>query len=79
VIIYADDDGTQGPRHTNYKLSASGESLALVDRDGTTIIDKIVFGTQVRDVSYGRYPDGGDAWGFHQAPTPGASNAPHAP
>ncbi len=79
LIIYLDDDGTQGNVHTNYQLSRLGESIALVDVDGTTIIDKLVFDTQRDDVSYGRFPDGSATWGFHQAATPEAANQPHTP
>jgi len=74
LIFYADDDGTQGVYHTNYKLSISGETIALVDSDGKTIIDSIIFDTQFGDVSYGRFPDGDDSWGFQQSPTPGLPN-----
>jgi hypothetical protein len=79
LVIYADDDGTQGPLHTNFKLSVSGEAIALVDRDGVTILDVIVFDSQVDDVSYGRFPDGSVAWGFHGTATPGAPNQAHTP
>ncbi len=79
LIIYADDDGTQGTLHTNYQLSLSGEPVALVDSDGVTIIDSIIFNAQLEDVSYGRYPDGGATWGYHQAATPGEPNAGHSP
>jgi hypothetical protein len=74
LIFYADDDGTQGVYHTNYKLSGSGETIILIDNDGKTIIDSIVFDGQFEDVSYGRFPDGDDSWGFHQNPTPGSPN-----
>lgn len=79
LVVYVDDDGTQGPLHTDFQLSRNGETIALVDSDGKTIIDSIVFDVQTVDVSYGRFPDGGGAWGFHQSPTPGKANQPHAP
>ncbi|QDU89664.1 CotH protein [Pirellulimonas nuda] len=42
--------------HTDFKLGADGEYLALVDTDGSTIIDQFSpeFPPQVTDVSYGR-------------------------
>lgn len=74
LLVHADDDGTQGGLHTNFQLSRNGETLLLVDRDGTTILDSVTFGVQLEDIAYGRYPDGGETWGFHQPPTPGAAN-----
>jgi len=74
LIFYADDDGTQGVYHTNYRLSISGETIALIDSDGKTIIDSILFDGQFEDVSYGRFPDGGNSWSYQQSPTPGSPN-----
>ena len=74
LIFYADDDGTQGVYHTNYRLSISGETIALVDSDGKTIIDSILFDDQFEDVSYGRFPDGGNSWSYQMSPTPGSPN-----
>ncbi len=74
MVFYADDNGLRGLWHTNFKLSGSGEVIALVDSDGKTILDAVMFDTQFEDVSYGRYPDGGEAWGFQQGPTPGLPN-----
>lgn len=79
LVFYADDDGTQGPLHTSFQLSQDGETIALVDTDGETILDSITFDGQTRDVSYGRFPDGDGPWGFHESPTPGGSNSAHAP
>lgn len=59
--------------HTNFKLSKGGEQLALFT-PGLTLVDSIVFGLQISDVSYGRQPDGGLLWQFFGEPTPGKSN-----
>ena len=74
LLIWCDDDESQGTLHTNFKLSSGGETLALIKPDGTTIIDYISFGSQTTDQSYGRIPDGSDEWGF-MSPTPGYSNS----
>jgi hypothetical protein len=74
LVFYADDDGTQGVYHTNYNLSINGEILVLVDSDGKTIIDSILFDGQFEDVSCGRLPDGNGSWQFLQNPSPGSSN-----
>ncbi|MCK4660924.1 MAG: lamin tail domain-containing protein [Phycisphaerae bacterium] len=77
LIFWADDDGTQGPLHTNFKLSAGGEAVGVFDPNGVTEIDSIVFEAQMPDVSYGRYPDGTGSWGFMATPTPDGPNSPH--
>ena len=74
LVFFADDDGTQGPLHTNFQLSQNGEILTLVDADGTTIIDSIEFDAQTTDVSFGRTSDGDGTWGFQTSPSPGGSN-----
>ncbi len=74
LLVYADNDDTQGPYHTNFKLSSDGETLALVDSDGVTLFDTVTYNIQVDDVSYGRSSDVSDAWDFQQNPTPGSSN-----
>src|SRR5690606_19726742 len=78
LVFFADDDGTQGPLHTNFQLSQSGEVVLLVDTDGSTIIDLMVFDQQIEDVSFGRFPDGTDEPGFDTLPTPGSANRSHA-
>lgn len=74
LLIWCDDDEEQGGYHTNFKLSANGEFLAIIAEDGVTVLDSISFGEQSADISYGRYPDGYDAWQYFSIPTPGASN-----
>ena len=43
------------PLHTNFKLNAAGEYLALVQPDGTTVVSEFapVFPPQLSDISYG--------------------------
>ncbi|MFH1851804.1 MAG: CotH kinase family protein [Candidatus Neomarinimicrobiota bacterium] len=74
LVIWADDEPTEGPLHATFKLGASGEYIALVDSDGVTVIDSLSFGEQTTDVAFGRYPDGGDDWQF-MTPSPGAANS----
>jgi hypothetical protein len=57
LIVWADKDEDQQGLHANLKLSSSGETIYLSNAD-TTIIDKISFGEQTDDISYGRYPNG---------------------
>ncbi|MCF7973174.1 MAG: lamin tail domain-containing protein [Phycisphaerae bacterium] len=74
MIFFADSDPLQGPNHMSFKLSSQGETLALVDTDGVTILDSADFGIQTDDISYGRFPDGMDPWDYQTNPTPGLPN-----
>ncbi|MHC5071849.1 MAG: CotH kinase family protein [Planctomycetota bacterium] len=56
LLIWADNEGTQGPLHASFKLSAAGEEVALFATDGRTNLDWIAFGPQQPDVSTGRLP-----------------------
>lgn len=73
LLFWCDEDGSQGPLHTNFKLSAGGEFLALVSPNGLSIIDSVSFGPQSQDISFGRVSDGDPTWDF-LTPTPGSSN-----
>jgi hypothetical protein len=57
LIFWTDNDSEQSGLHTNFKLSATGESVIL--SDGFTIFDQVDFGQQTTDISYARCPDGG--------------------
>ena len=72
-MVWCDEDSGQIGYHTNFKLSATGEFIALVESDGVTIIDSISFGQQTTDISFGRLPDGASNWIFMN-PTPGTTN-----
>lgn len=58
LIIWADEDDDQSGLHADFKLSASGESVLLVDPSGTNIVDATDFSEQDTDISYGRFPNG---------------------
>lgn len=73
LIIWCDEDGGQEGLHTNFKLSSNGEFLALVKRDGKTIIDSIAFPMQESDISFGRNPNSINEWTF-MTPSPGKIN-----
>ena len=62
LLIWCDNDESQGVLHTHFKLSSSGEFIALTNPDGQTLIDTLFFGTQIEDVSFGRFPDGSSQW-----------------
>jgi hypothetical protein len=74
LVFWADDETVEGPLHTNYKLSGSGEEIGLFDTDGVTPIDTIGFAEQTTNIAYGRDPNIIDNWRFFPSPTPGAIN-----
>jgi hypothetical protein len=51
-----DDSWVGGELHASFALGADGEFLALVDKDGSTIIDQYTpeYPPQLEDISYGR-------------------------
>jgi hypothetical protein len=58
IVIFASSQDTvlsSGELHTNFKLSAAGEYLGLVDTDGTTVLQDFgaAYPAQFEDVSYG--------------------------
>ncbi|MBI2926659.1 MAG: lamin tail domain-containing protein [Verrucomicrobia bacterium] len=53
-------NGSEDGDHVDFRLSSSaGETLTLYAADRKTILDRVTFGPQTRDVSQGRLPDGG--------------------
>ncbi|MEK7253372.1 MAG: CotH kinase family protein, partial [Bacteroidota bacterium] len=74
-VFWADDDASHGARHTNFKLSADGEFLAIFEKvgDSFSLVDSYIFGEQSDDQAVGRLPNGtGDFQPV--SPTPGAAN-----
>ncbi len=74
LVLWADKEPQQGVLHLDFKLSGSGESIVLVESNGSVVIDSYTFGPQQTDISMGRVPDGSDNWVQLPNPTPGASN-----
>ena len=73
MLVWCDEDQEQGILHTNFKLSSSGEFIALVAPDGTTILDSVTFPSQTEDVSYGISDLNEDEWAY-MVPSPGSYN-----
>ncbi len=72
LIVWADENGSQAGLHANFKLSASGESLYLVDPN-LAIAQEIIFGEQTTDMGYARVPNGNGDFVI-QLPTFNANN-----
>lgn len=71
IIVWA-DDAAKGV-HTNFKLSASGEAIAIYAPDGT-LVDSVSFGAQQTDISCGRFPNGAGEWFLFSPSSPGKQN-----
>lgn len=57
LVVFAsgEDRAVSGAElHTNFKLSADGEQVLLVQADGSTLEDQLVFTALEEDMSYGR-------------------------
>jgi len=76
LLIWAsgkDRTTVSAPLHTNFRIDRDGEEVLLTTTDSTRI-DEIPPTPIPRDVSYGRYPDGGEDFYFFDEPTPGSPN-----
>jgi len=76
MLLWADDQPSQGSVHMPFKLDADGEQLGIFapQSSGTIPIDTLSYGKQATDISRGRIPDGGTTWERLEKPTPGSSN-----
>jgi hypothetical protein len=72
IVFASDKDTIMNYWHTNFKISASGESIILSDTSGS-IIDQINVPVSQSDISFGRISDGSPQWIF-QEPSPGSEN-----
>lgn len=77
LLVWADDDVTQGQFHTNFKLEKNGEYLGLFQKtnDSLYLKDEVLIPGILTDTSYGRYPNGYGSFQFLN-PTPLSSNSP---
>lgn len=74
LVIYLDGSTEEPlPFHASFKLPAKKGALYLFDESGRQI-DRMVYDTTYRNVSYGRVGDGEKSFGFLLKATPGASN-----
>lgn len=78
VAFIADGDPQDGATHLNFKLSPDQGMIGLFNTQ-TNLIDCVIYGPQVTDISEGRRPSGADTISFFgpptlTQPTPGAPN-----
>ncbi len=74
LIFASDKDRKTGPYlHTNFKISAAGETLYLVD-PLENILHQLPAVALSPNESYGAFPDGAALFKYYALPTPGATN-----
>ena len=71
LLLYADSSDGPGIR-LGFSLNGAGESVSLFDPDGV-LVDSVVFGPQVADLSIGRTGLSEEEWRLN-IPTPGTEN-----
>ncbi|MBP6335057.1 MAG: CotH kinase family protein [Bacteroidia bacterium] len=76
LIVWANDKNGISPLYTNFKLSAGGDQLYLLN-DNIELVDSMSFGAQGSDVSHARVLNGtgnflaqGATFGFNNNPIP---------
>ncbi len=74
LLVWIDDDLTQGVLHSPFKFNSTGDFIALIDPNRETIIDSIRFGVLGQDVSYGCTFDASDQYIYFNPATPGSAN-----
>lgn len=72
ILIWCDEDTSQGLLHANFKLDGGGERIGIFSLSLETI-DTITYGPQKIDTSFGRFPDGYSNFKF-MVPSPNNSN-----
>ena len=77
LVVWTDGDSLQQGLHTNFKLSAAGDSVYISNADGF-VIDSVYFGPQSPDISYYRCPNGIGSFTYTLSFTFNQSNCPTA-
>ncbi len=78
VVVFCDNDLTQGPLHASFKLLKSGDRIFLIQTNTWTIVDSLSFGAMPTDTSFGVI-GGGTSASWLAWPTPGSENLPIPP
>jgi hypothetical protein len=72
VMVWADEEGSEGKMHANFRLSSMGETVLLSDSSGN-IWDETTLPESPLDEAWARFPNGTGPFGFLD-PTPGWEN-----
>jgi hypothetical protein len=75
MVVWCDDHNSAGlAYHTNFKLSAEGESVILYDTKTSSIVDQVAWTSLVTGESTARIPNLTGPFTKTITPTPGAAN-----
>lgn len=77
LVLLADQRVSLGAEHIDLRFASSGEEIAIYHKSGDNfiLIDSMFFPAIQENTSFGRYPDGEDAWvAFLLSSTPGRAN-----
>ena len=74
LLVWGGRGSGAGMLHANFSPNAGGGTLTLLSTDSATVLDQVTFDKQIRDVSYGRTPDGSSGWNYMISSTPGEAN-----
>lgn len=76
LVVFADEEPFEGPLHATFRLNDTKEEVLLLHivATDTILLDSVSYGEQYNNVSWGRYPDGGDEFAFMPVNTPWLSN-----
>jgi hypothetical protein len=72
LVVYFDTE-RRTPLHTGFKIPGSGATLCLFDSESAEA-DRVTFGEQEDNVSYGRFKDGLPVFVFDSIPSPNRAN-----
>lgn len=68
----------RSPYHTGFGLEAAGGAIYLLNA-ASQVVDRVVYGPQQENVSFGRYQDGNETFASNEFPSPGRANADNGP
>jgi hypothetical protein len=73
LVLWADNQPTDGPLHLDFGLAADAGDVGFARPDGS-FIDRVRYDQQETDFAAAREPDGSDRWVIEWHPSPGAAN-----
>ena len=73
LVVWCDVNSGSPGHHSGFGLGAKGDRVRLYAANGSTVLDEIVFGLQLRDRAIGRVPNGSGVWTL-TTPTARAGN-----